>query len=106
EARTGEAACVENCSVAPDMEPCGNHACVTSLGCVVHVCVHGKFRATPDQISDACRKGTGLITEDGPETRIVIGHETAFCAGESILAWIPLPRWQRVCDKPLITKSL
>jgi len=61
----------------PDMDPCGNHACVTSLGCVVHICVRGEFRATPNQISDVCRKGTGLITEDGSETRLVIGHENS-----------------------------
>jgi len=24
-----------------------------------------------------CRKGTGLITEDGSETRLVIGHENS-----------------------------
>src|SRR5882672_10937968 len=57
EARTGEAASVEDCSVAPDMEPGGNLACVASLGCVVRICVRGEFRATPGPISDACRKG-------------------------------------------------
>src|SRR5207244_2520540 len=57
EGGSGRAASVEDCSVAPDMEPGGNLACVASLGCVVRICVRGEFRATPGPISDACRKG-------------------------------------------------